>query len=285
MKKVILLMFCVSVPLIGESHADFYPLAVGNQWLYRTTTYDVGTDPSSITYSFKEVTGDTIMDNGMKYFIVSSGRRKQYERFDTLTNEIRYYSSYDCEGMDIPIYSLNYLEDSTITWQSCNYMTYQISCEPDEVSDSLIIHLDGDGLYCEDVFFKQHIGLVGQSFLEVGYSSTGLIGARIDGKVWGSLTSVEKQDQIATGFQLFQNTPNPFNPVTTIEFSLPENSKVTMRIYDSRGRLVATLLDRELEKGSHSVFFDGSASPSGIYFCHLRTTSGRTSVRKMLLIK
>ena len=151
-------------------------------------------------------------------------------------------------------------------------MTYQIACEPDETSDSLVI-------------FKQHIGLAGRSVLEVGYSSTGLIGARIDGQVWGDLTSIEKHEERAVDFQLLQNYPNPFNPTTIIDFSMQESTMVTMRIYDVRGRLVATILDRKMDKGNHSVVFDATNYPGGIYFCHLQTTAGQKSVRKMLLIK
>lgn len=93
-------------------------------------------------------------------------------------------------------------------------------------------------------------------------------------------------------FTLEQNQPNPFNPSTTIRFAVPEgvaSRSVRIDIYNIRGALVRTILDRELPAGFHSVEWDGSDSrgrmlPSGVYFCRL--LSEQTSVtRKMILLK
>ncbi len=90
---------------------------------------------------------------------------------------------------------------------------------------------------------------------------------------------------IPTKFGLEQNYPNPFNPSTNINFSLPENSKVTLAVYDMLGRRVATLLDNaELNAAVHSVKFDASALASGMYIYRIEAGSF-TSIRKMMLIK
>ncbi|WP_340103716.1 T9SS type A sorting domain-containing protein [Rhodohalobacter sp. 8-1] len=57
-------------------------------------------------------------------------------------------------------------------------------------------------------------------------------------------------------FELFQNYPNPFNPSTTINFALPEQSDVTIRIYDVMGRRIATLMDENRLAGYHNVVWD-----------------------------
>jgi hypothetical protein len=81
-----------------------------------------------------------------------------------------------------------------------------------------------------------------------------------------------------------QNYPNPFNPETQIRFSLPEDSKVTIEVFNLQGRKVATLADGYYEAGYHSVTFRGANHPSGVYF--YRTVAGEfQDIKRMLLIK
>jgi hypothetical protein len=78
--------------------------------------------------------------------------------------------------------------------------------------------------------------------------------------------------------------PNPFNPVTTIRFDLPQASAVTMIVYNLAGQSVETLVDNRLSAGTHTVSFDGSRFSSGMYFYTLKAGSYSTT-RKMLLVK
>ena len=78
--------------------------------------------------------------------------------------------------------------------------------------------------------------------------------------------------------------PNPFNPTTTISFSLPHSAKVEVNIFDITGRLVETLADQRFEAGAHSLIFDGSSLPSGIYFARLRAGEF-VKTQKMVLLK
>jgi hypothetical protein len=92
-------------------------------------------------------------------------------------------------------------------------------------------------------------------------------------------------DNIAVNrFQLMQNFPNPFNPVTTITFTIPENVKVELNVYDIMGNHIAKLVNRNYAAGVYSVQFDGSNLPSGTYFYHL-TAGNRSYTKKMILIK
>jgi len=89
---------------------------------------------------------------------------------------------------------------------------------------------------------------------------------------------------LPTEFSLRQNMPNPFNPVTQIGFSLPTPSHVTLEIYNIMGQRVAILADHYYEAGNHSVVWDASKSPSGIYL--YRIQAGQfTANRKMMLLK
>lgn len=81
-----------------------------------------------------------------------------------------------------------------------------------------------------------------------------------------------------------KNFPNPFNPTTTISFSLPQPTSVTLTVYDRIGREVKVLLEQNLDAGEHSVEFNAVEYPSGIYFYRIKTPE-KTEVRKMLLTK
>ncbi len=85
-------------------------------------------------------------------------------------------------------------------------------------------------------------------------------------------------------FSLAQNYPNPFNPGTAIRYHLSVASTVTLEVFDVLGRLVATLVNRKENAGDHSINFDGSRLPSGVYFYRLQAGSF-TSVKKMILMK
>lgn len=80
------------------------------------------------------------------------------------------------------------------------------------------------------------------------------------------------------------NYPNPFNPSTTIRFALPENSFVTLKVYDVLGKEVATLVNEERSAGYHGVQFNASQLASGIYFYQIQAGTYR-AVKKMILMK
>ncbi|MCX8057606.1 MAG: T9SS type A sorting domain-containing protein, partial [Ignavibacteria bacterium] len=86
-------------------------------------------------------------------------------------------------------------------------------------------------------------------------------------------------------FNLYQNYPNPFNPNTTIKFSLPEKSEVTLKLYNSLGQEVKTLIDgKEFDRGIHNLIVNLSEFSSGTYIYQIRAGS-KVLTRKMTLIK
>ncbi|MCX5801891.1 MAG: T9SS type A sorting domain-containing protein [Candidatus Eisenbacteria bacterium] len=91
-------------------------------------------------------------------------------------------------------------------------------------------------------------------------------------------------------FALEQNTPNPFNPVTNISFSIPERAEVRLYVYDISGRLVKTLVDGvSMAAGPHKASWDGSndsgrAVSSGVYFCKL-LAADKVAQMKMVVLK
>lgn len=104
-------------------------------------------------------------------------------------------------------------------------------------------------------------------------------------KMGFSTNAIYKQNEISLpGEMSLSNSPNPFNPTTSINFTLPQADAVNLTIYDINGRQVATLLNGTREAGLHSVTFDGSRLASGIYLYQLQTAD-QTATGKMMLIK
>ena len=97
-------------------------------------------------------------------------------------------------------------------------------------------------------------------------------------------TDVEEVTVTPKVFELSQNYPNPFNPTTVIQYSIPMNEFVTLRVYDVLGREVQTLVNKEQSAGVYNVEFNASKLTSGVYF--YRIEAGKfVAVKKLLLLK
>jgi len=88
---------------------------------------------------------------------------------------------------------------------------------------------------------------------------------------------------------LGQNHPNPFNPVTDLDYHLPQSGAVRLKIYDVKGQEIATLIDRNLAAGHHTTQWHGKDAagrdaPSGIYLVKL-SSAGQTATRKITLTR
>jgi len=89
---------------------------------------------------------------------------------------------------------------------------------------------------------------------------------------------------IPTEFSLSQNYPNPFNPSTAINFGLPNASNVSLKIYNILGEQVASLVNKVMPAGYHTVTFDASKLASGMYIYRLEAGSF-VQVKKMMMLK
>jgi len=90
-------------------------------------------------------------------------------------------------------------------------------------------------------------------------------------------------------FKLFQNYPNPFNPVTKIRFTIPQDERretedVSLKVYDSLGNEIATLVNEDKSAGVYEVDFVGNGLPSGIYFYRLQA-GNYTETKKLIFLK
>ncbi len=103
------------------------------------------------------------------------------------------------------------------------------------------------------------------------------------GRKDGDILSTE-DDMIASSFALERNYPNPFNPTTTIEYSLGLAGPTRLMIYDVLGRELVRLVDEYRPAGTHKVMWNASSMPSGVYFYRLESSSF-TRTQKMILMK
>ncbi len=104
----------------------------------------------------------------------------------------------------------------------------------------------------------------------------------------GSVTLIDDLE-VPREYSLQQNYPNPFNPTTTIAFSLPQNSMVSLKIYDILGNEIRILIDEVQPAGTHSIVWEGKDDrglqvASGIYFCRFKS-EGFTETKRMILIR
>ena len=94
---------------------------------------------------------------------------------------------------------------------------------------------------------------------------------------------IGEPEPLPGNFTLSQNYPNPFNARTRIDFSLNSEADVKLSVYDVTGRLVATLVNRYLDAGNHSVHWQAGEIASGVYYYRLSTSEGSQTKRMVLL--
>jgi hypothetical protein len=106
-----------------------------------------------------------------------------------------------------------------------------------------------------------------------------------NGTICGVLVAIEPvPNELPSSFDMSQNFPNPFNPVSTIKYQLPKANYVMIKLYDQLGREAGILFEGNRQAGYYQVSVDGTNLASGIYFCRINT-SDYSKVIKMSLIK
>ena len=122
------------------------------------------------------------------------------------------------------------------------------------------------------------------------FSSNPLIAVADDfGQFSGEVLSLDSDNKLPSSFALHPNYPNPFNPSTIISYSIPENADVMLSVYDMRGRMIKSLVNKHQAAGRYLVEWNatddyGSNVSAGVYIYQLRS-GNETFSQKMVLMK
>jgi hypothetical protein len=137
--------------------------------------------------------------------------------------------------------------------------------------------------YCQpgdDVIFKLYLSTKGE-----------IVDLNGDIAKWESLlvTGIEKlYDDMSSAlipltFNIGPAYPNPFNPETTFDYSIPANGRVNISVYDINGRIVDVLTDKNIDSGNHLVIWNGYNQPTGLYFIKVNYNQEIKTVKIMLV--
>jgi hypothetical protein len=145
------------------------------------------------------------------------------------------------------------------------------------------------------VDFDRHTNAYWSDSLDCSYTTNnsnfvGTDGLPVGSTKWNSkITGVEEEASLPANFALSNNYPNPFNPSTTISFTVPEKASVTMKVYNMIGQEVVNLTNQEYAAGTHTINFNAAGLSSGVYICTMKAVgaSGKNFMasQKMTLLK
>lgn len=271
------LLLVITQTTFGQFSEMDFPLGLGNIWQYSEF-------PGHISQS--EAVRDTLMPNGKLYTFIEGSLVGGYLRKDGAkiyfydlidnTEKLKYdfnlavgdTLSVQTFGADSVITTVYAKGITNIFGQQRNYMIFH----RESVSST------ADGQYK----IVDGLGLTQYSGEGLFY---GLTGAIIDGTIYGTIVSVERQtEKIPTEFGITQNYPNPFNPTTKIEYFLLKSNSVKIKLYDILGNYMQTLLSEYKTSGRHHISFDGSNLSSGIYFYSIEVDD-KIKTKPMVLLK
>ena len=324
--KILLLLLTlltfVSLPAQAQTQEEidealrFYPLEVGNYWIYMDISNYNSAMPLDTTYYSIEVVADTVLANGQAYKMLKSVNNifpAHYE-FNVRTNAanqrvVNYLERVDETTANIyqwrpeeaDLFS-EMLVDSLLTpmqefhdarrwpvpegfiayraWDED--LTFELFVEEVDVRQFII-----DGLWYYDYYLAKDFGLSYICTGEISYRISNLIYFRDHlGNEFGEpvAVSIPGETELPATATLGRNYPNPFNPSTTIPFELNSAAHVRLEVYDMLGRRVALLIDQPLQVGSHTARFEAENLPSGMYITRMQT-EGEVLTQKMLLVK
>jgi len=182
------------------------------------------------------------------------------------------------ETDSVPILAGELLSDEG---NCCASMNTIINRLPDTIPTAYVI--SSSGCPGQD---NAHFNSEGYRTLGIRYAKTmlSIMGYDTTDLEYPEISGIDLNED-PDGYVLVQNYPNPSSPTTKIKYYLPGEVKITLEVLDITGRIVDTLIDNVESKGEHTINYDGSGLSSGTYFCRLKTSTGFTQTKKMLLVK
>ncbi len=264
------------------------PLEPGNLWKY----YDIGWLGGEITFY---VTDSVKTIGNITYNIVETYEDKYPIRFKNYLGFFsNYYLRFDTYAEDNvhKYYKKNSQIGDSWIQKLPGFFTFYYS-----VIDTFTINAWGKTLFSRVIKITDYsllvevyqvwadsIGLMEEN--SIGQYHMVLRGCVINGVVYGDTTTVNvKGDfELLRTYTLFQNHPNPFNPITRITFYLPFGSDVSLKVYNLFGEEARMLVNEYRSAGSYTEIFNGQGFPSGVYVYILKVDS-YIQAKKMILLK
>jgi hypothetical protein len=255
-----------------------------------------GTWPSSTSATLKfsdgvdtidiRIDSDTDIDNNTEptYPKDIIGIGSQFNSYQILP---RYYTSDFLPCGTVPVELVSFSADVSdgnvlLSWTTAtekNNSGFDVEKSIDNSNFTKIGFVNGNGTTTENKVY---------SFLDTDLGKAKEYYYRLKQIDFNGSFSYSKVVQVSTNlistFELKQNYPNPFNPSTQISFSLAQNGFVTLAVFNLIGQEVKTLINGNMEAGSHSITFDASGLPTGVYIYKL-TSPGSTQTKKMMILK
>ena len=283
---------------IPEELLAFYPLAVGNKWVYDFVFVDWNLGGYQDIF-MREILSEELKPNGKKYFKIYEKYMQMgfesiiYERMDSVEGRVyRYYEN--CPNSE------QLIEDLVMEVNDSSFASrfeYCFEHPPTELLSELNYSKWGfngkDRNYYSVSLLTSNYNLyseIGLGYIKLsddnGDKTFSLKGMLKNEIVYGdtTLTDVTDENELPKEFSLSQNYPNPFNPSTKISWQSPIGSWQTLKVYDVLGNEVAKLVDEYRNAGSYDLNFDASKLSSGVYFYQLKAENN-IETRKMILIK
>jgi len=281
-------------------------------WPYTTTEYNLGllsndlystiqailsvqgsvewSDPTAHYYNYP-LNFQLLTLNDENYF--DYGLILYYKTLDTDNGSILHFTCYNSDFSEILWYNNNsnissdYIKSSTcVPINGLNHYIMYFSNNQLEIRD----RLDGTIVYSQDSNFTP-FEIIENSYNELLFfvEQENDQGYKVY-KLAEDIFLNSNENTIPNSNYMLENYPNPFNPSTTIELSIREESKVELSIYNMKGQKINTLLNNQITSGKHSIVWNGEDNSgkkvgSGVYFYQLNVNGETKSAKKCLLLK
>jgi hypothetical protein len=296
-KSFILIIISILSNANGLASFNFFPHQERDLWVYEVISWDY-----TVYYQFKtEVILDSTNEIGISYITMkehySTYNRYSHYIIDTTGNvytatpdftlPILYYRTKAqvgdkwALGIQRPneFAELHKMDEEILFGLECQIQRV-LFFHADSLNDTTdILHLWNDRL-------SDKFGLIRRGGGDT-FETTYLKGVFINGVLYGDTTLISSLTEIQdhpSEIILNQNYPNPFNPVTKISFQIPKTEHVKLDVYDTSGRLVETILDKNIPAGHHIVEFEDKNLSSGIYIYRIKTKK-YSETKKMIYLK
>lgn len=261
----------------SDSAKSYFPMQVGNIWQFKYTWND------SIFAAPEQIFGTTIIDDTLYY---QFGEREEYPiliRPDSLGRILRRYNDKEIIWFDFTLVDsaeYEYPPNSDDPYIVTVRRDVSIQTYAGYFENCIEFFFDIPLTYDEELWFifAPGVGMVSKQY---GAEYMLLASANVNGNI---IVTVDENSKQPTDYILDQNYPNPFQSKTNISYFIPNPGFVTLKIYNLRGKEIATLVNKKHPQGRHELQIDGTKYSSGLYFYRI-FSEGFTQTKKLILKK